>query len=132
VELGPAEADRIAGLEGDLGRFGLEVSRGGIDRIDVRAVPAELAGAAPDRLLAELVLALEDGREGSRGERDDRALATMACHGSIRGGHRLDEREVRALLAAMDATELAGHCPHGRPVLARIPWREIRRRVGRG
>ncbi|HUT76248.1 MAG TPA: DNA mismatch repair endonuclease MutL, partial [Polyangia bacterium] len=112
VELGPADADRIAGLEEDLGRLGLEISRGGVDRIDVRAVPAELAGVAPDRLLAGMVLALEEGREGSRGERDDRVLATMACHGSIRGGQRLDEDEVRALLAAMDTIGLAGHCPH--------------------
>jgi DNA mismatch repair protein MutL len=132
VELGPADAERIAALEEDLGRLGLEISRGGPDRIAVRGVPAELAGAAPDRLLAGIVLALEQGPEGSRGEKEDRALATMACHGSLRGGRRLDEREARALVEAMDAADSPGHCPHGRPVLARIPWREIRRRVGRG
>ncbi len=131
VELGPADAERIADLEEDLARLGLDVSRGGVDRIAVRAVPAELSSVSPDRLLAEAVLALEQGPEGSRGEREDHVLATMACHGSIRAGRCLDEREVRDLLEAMDRTDLSGHCPHGRPVLARIPWREIRRRVGR-
>jgi DNA mismatch repair protein MutL len=132
VDLGPAEAERIAERAGDLGRLGLEVARAGPDRIAIHGVPAELGDVAPDRLLAEMVLALEEGREGSRGELEDRVLATMACHGSIRAGRRVSEDEVRALLTQMERIDLAGHCPHGRPVLARIPWSEIQRRVGRG
>jgi DNA mismatch repair protein MutL len=131
VDLGPAEVERVAEHEERLARLGLEVSRSGPGRIAIRAVPAEVADAAPDRLLAEMVLALEEGRDGSRGELDDRALATLACHGSIRAGRNVDPAEVEALLAAMDRIDFAGHCPHGRPVLARIPWREIARRVGR-
>ncbi len=131
VDLGPAEAERIEGLAEALERLGLEIQRSGPERISVRSVPAELAGASPDRLLAEMVLALEESRDGSRGESDDRALATIACHGSIRGGREVGRDEAIALLEEMDRIEMAGHCPHGRPVLARIPWREIRRRVGR-
>jgi DNA mismatch repair protein MutL len=132
VDLGPAEAERIAERAEDLGRLGLEVARAGPDRIAIHGVPAELGDVAPDRLLAEMVIALEEGREGSRGEIEDRVLATMACHGSIRAGRRVSEEEVRELVAQMERIDLAGHCPHGRPVLARIPWSEIRRRVGRG
>jgi DNA mismatch repair protein MutL len=132
VDLGPAEADRIAGRAEDLGRLGLEVARAGPDRIAIHGVPAELGDVAPDRLLADMLIALEQGREGSRGDLEDRVLATMACHGSIRAGRSLTEDEVKALIGEMEGIDIAGHCPHGRPVLARIPWREIRRRVGRG
>jgi len=132
VDLGPAEAERIAERADDLGRLGLEVGRAGPDRVAIHGVPAELGDVAPDRLLAEMVIALEESREGSRGEIEDRVLATMACHGSIRAGRRVTPDEVRALLEQMERIDLAGHCPHGRPVLARIPWREILRRVGRG
>lgn len=132
VDLGPAEAERIAVLEAPLARLGLEISRSGPDRIAIRAVPAAAGSASPDRLLAELVLALESGREDSGGATDDKALATVACHGSIRAGRVVSEEEARALLAQMDGVDLAGHCPHGRPVVARIPWAEIDRRVGRG
>jgi DNA mismatch repair protein MutL len=132
VDLGPAEAERIAAFEAPLSRLGLEISRSGPDRIAVRAVPAAAGHASPDRLLAELVLALEAGRDGSGGASDDKALATLACHGSIRAGRAVSDDEARALLEQMDGIDLAGHCPHGRPVVARIPWAEIDRRVGRG
>jgi DNA mismatch repair protein MutL len=132
VDLGPAEADRIAALEAPLKRLGLDVSRSGPDRIAVRAVPAAAGHASADRLLAELVLALEAGRDGSGGASDDKALATLACHGSIRAGRPLSDEEARALLRQMDGVDFAGHCPHGRPVIARIPWTEIDKRVGRG
>jgi DNA mismatch repair protein MutL len=131
VDLGPADAERIVGLKEELGRLGLEVTRSGPDRITVHGIPAELSEASPDRLLADMTLAIEQGREGSRGELEDKVLATMACHGSLRSGRTINRAEAEALLNQMDKVDFAGHCPHGRPVLARIPWHEIRRRVGR-
>jgi DNA mismatch repair protein MutL len=131
VDLGPADAERVVGHTKELGRLGLEVSRSGPDRITIHAIPAELSDASPDRLLADMTLAIEQGREGSRGDLEDKVLATMACHGSLRSGRTINPAESEALLQQMDHVDFAGHCPHGRPVLARIPWREIRRRVGR-
>ena len=132
VDLGPAEADRIMEFQDDLSRLGLDVERAGADRVAIHGIPAEAAGASPDRLLAEMIIALEQGRDGSRGEGDDRVIATIACHSSVRAGRSMAPREVQALLSLMDGVDFAGHCPHGRPVLARIPWVEIGRRVGRG
>jgi len=131
VDLGPAEAERIAELKERLDRLGLELERSGPDRVTIHAVPAELVGGSPDRLLADMVIALEEGREGSRGEGEDHVLATMACHSSLRAGRTVRRAEAVALLDQLDETEYAGHCPHGRPILTRIPWRDIRRKVGR-
>jgi DNA mismatch repair protein MutL len=131
VDLGPVDAARIEERAEELGRLGLEVTRSGPDRVAVHGVPAELTDASPDRLLADMVLALEDGREGSRGGDEDHVLATMACHGSLRAGRRVGRDEALALIEQMDDIDFAGHCPHGRPVLTRIPWKEIGRRVGR-
>lgn len=130
IDLGPAETSRIVDHKEALERLGLEVEQAGTDRIAIYGVPAEIS-ASPDRLLAEMVLALEEEREGTRGETEDHAVATMACHSSIRAGRKVLDQEVDALLLQMDEIDFAGHCPHGRPVLARIPWSEIRRRVKR-
>ncbi|MBN2341702.1 MAG: DNA mismatch repair endonuclease MutL [Deltaproteobacteria bacterium] len=130
VDLGPAETQRIVEQKDELAKLGLEVEQAGADRIAVYGTPAEIDGA-PERLLAEVVLALEKGREGTKGDMEDHAVATMACHSSIRAGRSMQEKEVTALLRQMDTVDFAGHCPHGRPVLARIPWSEIRRRVKR-
>lgn len=132
LDLGPAEAERICEMSEELMELGLEIARSGPDRVAIHAVPAELVMTSPERLLADMVIALEEGRQGSRGDAHELALATMACHSSIRGGRQVARSEVDALLEQLDGVENAGHCPHGRPILARIPWKEIRRRVGRG
>ncbi len=132
IDLGPVDADRILTLSDDLMKLGMEVTRSGPDRITIHQIPAELSDASPDRLLADMVLALEEGRKGSKGEWAEKVLSTMACHNSIRAGRAVDVREIDALLKQMDETEFKGHCPHGRPVLTRIPFREIRRKLGRG
>jgi DNA mismatch repair protein MutL len=132
IDLGPQDAERIVEFSDDLGRLGLDVVRSGPDRVAIHAVPAELTEASPDRVLADMVLALEEGRRGSRGDAEEAVLMKMACHGSIRGGRSVEKKEIDALLRQLDRVDFAGHCPHGRPVLTKIPWREIFKRVGRG
>jgi DNA mismatch repair protein MutL len=91
-----------------------------------------LAGALdPERLVREL--ATELGDAGVRGFSAviDKVIATMACHASIRAGDRVSPEEARALLAALSEVEFAGHCPHGRPIVTRVPFSELERRVGR-
>jgi DNA mismatch repair protein MutL len=55
----------------------------------------------------------------------------MACHGSIRAGDVVSRAEAASLLRALDDIDFAGHCPHGRPVVTRIGYDELERRVGR-
>jgi len=55
----------------------------------------------------------------------------MACHGSVRAGDAMGAAEVTALLRALDEVDFAGHCPHGRPLVMRMAWTELERKVGR-
>ena len=61
----------------------------------------------------------------------DHLLATLACHSVKRAGDVMTPVEVEALLASLDAVDLRGHCPHGRPVLVRLTLSEVERRFGR-
>ena len=56
------------------------------------------------------------------------ALATAACHAAFRKGDRIDPREVRALLEALDHSVWFPTCPHGRPLLALLGEEELERR----
>ena len=86
----------------------------------------------PERLLAQVLDELDEhGRSDALGARLDLLLATMACHAAVRAGDLLDPTQARALLAAMDEVDYSPHCPHGRPVLVRLPRAEIERRFGR-
>jgi DNA mismatch repair protein MutL len=99
--------------------------------VSVHAVPKLLQRASPERLVRDLLS--EVTRSGGRSFSNavDLALATMACHGSIRAGDPLSATEAAALLAALDEADFAGHCPHGRPVVTYIGWAELERKVGR-
>jgi DNA mismatch repair protein MutL len=132
IEVGEAAA---AAVEADdvLGGLGFEVTRQGPAVVLLRAVPEPLADADPGPLVREILADVADGTPLRDGELDrvDHLLATIACHSVVRAGDVLGRAEALALLAQLDAVDLRSHCPHGRPVLLRMPLAEIERRFGR-
>ena len=85
-------------------------------------MPTLLGRASPERLLRDLLGEISLAGERAFSGAVDRAIATMACHGSVRAGDLVAPEEARALLTALDEVDFAGHCPHGRPVVMRIGW----------
>ena len=110
---------------------GLDVRVAGPTSLAVHSVPTLLGRASPERLLRDLLGEMSLAGERAFSGAVDRAIATMACHGSVRAGDPVAPEEARALLAALDDVDFAGHCPHGRPVVMRIGWSELEHRVGR-
>jgi DNA mismatch repair protein MutL len=131
LEVLPAEAELVEQRGKEMAEVGLDVRLRGPESISIHAVPKLLQRASAERLLRDLLA--EVSRKGGRGFSDavDLALATMACHGSIRAGDPLAPGEVKALLEALDEADFAGHCPHGRPVVTFLSWAELERKVGR-
>jgi DNA mismatch repair protein MutL len=131
VEVTPQEAELIETRSEEIAAVGLDLRVRGNESVSVHAVPKLLGKASPERLVRDLLN--EVMRTGGRGFSDavDLALATMACHASIRAGDPLSPSEASALLTALDEADFAGHCPHGRPVVTFTSWNELDRRVGR-
>jgi len=131
VELLPTELalleEHAAAVEG----LGVELRPVGPIAVAVHAVPTLLMRARPERIVRDLVAELGRAARRPFGDAADLVLATMACHGSIRAGDVLSREEAVALLRALDDIDFAGHCPHGRPVVTRIGYDELERRVGR-
>jgi DNA mismatch repair protein MutL len=131
VELAESDVSLFDERAEDIARLGLELRPVGAGALAVHGVPAILRRAEPSRLVRDL--ASELSREGGRAFRGavDLVLATMACHGSLRAGDAVAPAEAQALLAALDDVDFAGHCPHGRPIVTRMAWGDLERRVGR-
>ena len=131
VELGPSEVALLEERREEVAALGVEVRAVGDASVAVHGVPKILARAEPSVLVRDLVAEL--GRAAGRpfGGAVDLVLATMACHGSIRAGDAISREEATALLAALDTVDFAGHCPHGRPLVMRLAWGDLERRVGR-
>lgn len=110
---------------------GIDARAVGPTSVAVHGVPQIVRRADPERLLRDLLA--QTGRAGAGAYQDaiDMALATMACHGSVRAGDPMSADEVQALLDALETVDFAGHCPHGRPIVTAMRWDELERKVGR-
>ena len=126
VELDAKAADRLAGAAVELERLGLVVEAFGPSAVIVREMPALLGQRNIQGLLRDLADELAEG-EGSLvvSERLDHVLSTMACHGSVRAGRRLNAEEMNALLRDMEETPFSGQCNHGRPTYVELKLADI-------
>jgi DNA mismatch repair protein MutL len=131
VELLPAEVAVLEENAESVAALGVELRAVGPSAVAVHAVPTLLARARPERIVRDLVAELGRAARRPFGDAADLVLATMACHGSVRAGDVLSREEAVALLRALDDIDFAGHCPHGRPVVTRIGYDELEKRVGR-
>jgi DNA mismatch repair protein MutL len=131
IDLTPLETELVEQRATEIAEVGLDVRVRGPESVSIHAVPKLLQRASAERLLRDLLS--EVSRGGGRGfsAAVDLALATMACHGSIRAGDPLSATEAKALLQSLDQADFAGHCPHGRPVVTFTSWAELERKVGR-
>ncbi|GMV45837.1 MAG: DNA mismatch repair protein MutL [Pseudomonadota bacterium] len=121
TELATAEAEQAA-----LHALGLEASALSGGSLAVRSVPAALPQADPVELMRSVLHELAEAGSSRTVQRArDDLLATMACHGAVRANRRLTLEEMNALLRAMEATERADTCNHGRPTWREVTLREL-------
>jgi len=122
VDLDPAEAERVAERADELAALGLIIEPFGPGAILVRETPA---------LLGETDDLAENGAPLALGERLQAVCSTMACHGSVRAGRRLNAAEMNALLREMEVTPHSGQCNHGRPTYVELKLADIEKLFGR-
>jgi DNA mismatch repair protein MutL len=131
TQLLPTEVVALEERAADIAALGVELRSVGPSAVAVHAVPTMLARARPERIVRDLAAQLGHAANRPFDDAADMVLATMACHGSIRAGDAVSREQAAALLRALDGIDFAGHCPHGRPVVTRIGYDELERRVGR-
>ncbi len=134
VYLDGQEVDAVDQAQQTLSRFGFEVEAFGPGTFALKAVPALIVetGGDPESAFSEVVSLLADPAAAQDpASLVDHMAATLACHASIRAGHRMEAREVTALLEALEQPGPWDHCPHGRPILFRMSRSELERRFHR-
>jgi DNA mismatch repair protein MutL len=132
VELDEGAADRLAARAEDLAELGLTLERFGPGAVVVRETPALLGEVDIQGLVRDLADELAElGEAFALKEKLEDVCGTMACHGSVRAGRRLNAAEMDALLREMEATPHSGQCNHGRPTYVELKLADIERLFGR-
>jgi len=133
VEVARAEADLAEHHAEAFREVGLVVDRHGPESVVIREIPTLLAASAAEELLRDVLADLaEHGTSGRIADHVDELLATMACHHSVRANRAMTLPEMNALLRAMETTERADQCNHGRPTWTALGLRELDRLFLRG
>ena len=110
----------------------IEEHRHGRENDRAVCIVLNLAGRGIADLVKDLASDSMAGEQGrSLAERLDRVLATVACHGSVRAGRRLNLAEMDALLREMESTPNSGQCNHGRPTFVELKLGDLERLFGR-
>lgn len=116
-----AEADLAEHQQELISSLGVSLDRAGPERLLLRAIPAILSEADPEQLVRDLLADLANEAGGERIRKEiNRVLSTMACHGAVRANRKLSIPEMNALLRAMERTERADQCNHGRPTWIKL------------
>jgi len=132
VDLDPAEAERVVARADELASLGLVIESFGPGAVLVRETPALLGKTDAAALVRDIADDLaENGQALALKERLEEVCSTMACHGSVRAGRRLNGAEMNALLREMEATPHSGQCNHGRPTYVELKLADIEKLFGR-
>ena len=122
----PAEVACVEESAPALQALGLDIDVLGPTTLAVRSRPAALPEADLTELARSVLTDLRQiGASGTVQRARDELLATMACHGAVRANRRLTLAEMDALLRAMEATERADTCNHGRPTWRQLTLKEL-------
>ena len=131
LELAPARLRALERVQPQLERLGFALEGFGGGALLLRGVPSLLRADDLPRLADELAQELdEDAGQGSSPVLE-RLLAFVACRAAIKAHQALAPEEMAQVLTDLAETATPYYCPHGRPIVSRIPLGEIKRELRR-
>ena len=110
--------------------LGFEVESFGNNTVIIHAVPASISVDDAAELFTDLLSCLID-EEKLSGKVDKAAIAQAACKKAVKAHDKLTLEEANALLKQMGECVLPYSCPHGRPTIISISYKELEKRFGR-
>ncbi len=127
VDLSLTQKSALSGEYDSLAKLGLVVEDFGSSVI-VREVPALLKDASIKKMIVDLADEMAEwGATTVVEDKINHIAATMACHGSVRAGRRLNLAEMNHLLREMERTPHSAQCNHGRPTYVRLDVSDLER-----
>jgi DNA mismatch repair protein MutL len=132
AELQPRDALFVRKHIDVMRKLGIGVSEFGGDTFVVDALPAEFKSAAIKDMLIDVARHLELlGERGSGTRWREEAIAQAACKAAVKARDRLTLAEIERLVVALASAEMPYTCPHGRPTLIHMSFKELAKKFGR-
>lgn len=131
VKLDPADFQLIKDLEVYLTNLGFEIKYQAKNTVLIIGIPSDIKIEHEVEALLEILHEFRKNEQLNQLETRDNLAKSFSCKAAIKAGDRLSENEMRILVDKLFATSMPYVCPHGRPIVIKIPLNEFDKRFGR-
>ncbi len=118
-------------LAGHLQLLGFDLKLFGRNTIVIEGIPADVKVGNEKKILVDVLEEYKANEHADVIDARDRLAKSFACKAAIKAGDPLTAQEMTVLIEQLFQTKMPYVCPHGRPVVIRIPVEELDRRFGR-
>jgi DNA mismatch repair protein MutL len=129
VELPPEDAAEAADALEELAVYGFEVEPFGKGSFRINGVISTLAQRDVAGAFREAISVMKGTAPGM--SREERILATIACHSAVKLGDKLSYEEMKAIIKEWLTSRYPATCPHGRSICYRLDHKDIARKLDR-
>lgn len=132
VELAPRDANFLRGQLEALTRLGVGLSEFGEQTFLLDALPPFVRVGDARRFMLDLVDELKTAGQGINSARlGESVVAKTVCRHAVKANDPLAGRELENLVEDLRHCAMPYTCPHGRPTLIEMNYRELERKFGR-
>lgn len=130
LNLNPLDFAVLQEINADLTSLGFNIKLFSGTTAILDGVPVDLKAGRESSIISEIIEDYKKDNDLKLTPRE-KLCKTYACKAAVKAGDYLSPDEMGALLDQLFATQIPYVCPHGRPVLIKIPLVELDRKFGR-
>ena len=131
LSVDPADYELLKELEPYLNKLGFEIKFMAKNVIAISGVPSDVKIGSEKDTLLEILSEYRINEQEKQLDVRDNVAKSFSCKAAIKAGDKLTEQEMRILVDQLFATSMPYVCPHGRPIVIKIPLTELDKRFGR-
>lgn len=131
LKLDPADYQLVKELEPYLTNLGFTIKFKAKNIIEIIGIPSDLKSEHETDTLLDILHEFRKNQQEKQLEVRDNLAKSFSCKAAIKAGDKLSEKEMRILVDKLFATSMPYVCPHGRPIVIKIPIEELDKRFGR-
>lgn len=111
-------------------KIGFSIKTFSGDSIIIDEIPAELEDWDGGEIFIEILRQLDEEFKETEDFRDSIAKS-VACKAAIKAGRKMGKKEMMSLINDLFACEVPYYCPHGRPLIIKMPITDFERKFKR-
>lgn len=131
IELDPADYQLTKELEPHLNKLGFTLKFFSKNVLVIDGVPGDIKVGSEVEVFQNILNEYKKNDIEKHLEQRDNLAKSYSCKTAIKAGDKLTKNEMSILVDQLFATSMPYVCPHGRPIIIKIPLIEFDKRFGR-